>query len=107
MGLHLFGLVGLGGPCKNKKNVEGVLHCQHGQWGLEAMIPWWLRRGCATENPEARFRASVYAFGSWEVLGGSVDSTKDKPCECWTLSNPEQIEVNPEMVGNITCSREV
>ncbi|CAJ1415432.1 unnamed protein product [Effrenium voratum] len=31
---------------------RGVLHCQHGQWGLEAMIPWWLRRGCATENPE-------------------------------------------------------
>ncbi|CAK9112600.1 unnamed protein product [Durusdinium trenchii] len=32
---------------------RGVLHCQHGQWGLEALIPWWLRRGsCVTNNPE-------------------------------------------------------
>lgn len=31
----------------------GVLHCQHGQWGLEALIPWWLRAGtCTTSNPE-------------------------------------------------------
>ena len=33
----------------------GVLHCQHGQWGLEALIPWWLRAGsCTTSNPEER-----------------------------------------------------
>lgn len=32
---------------------RGVLHCQHGQWGLEALIPWWLRAGtCTTSNPE-------------------------------------------------------
>lgn len=34
---------------------RGVLHCQHGQWGLEALIPYWLRRGsCWTSDPEAR-----------------------------------------------------
>lgn len=32
---------------------RGVLHCHHGQWGLEALIPHWLRRGsCRTEDPE-------------------------------------------------------
>lgn len=32
---------------------RGVLHCQHGQWGLEALIPHWLLQGsCRTENPD-------------------------------------------------------
>ncbi|CAE7451306.1 IRX7 [Symbiodinium sp. CCMP2592] len=32
---------------------KGVLHCHHGQWGLEALIPHWLRQGsCLTEDPD-------------------------------------------------------
>lgn len=40
-----------------EEKTRGVLHCQHGQWGLEAMIPHWLRQGsCVTEDPgEADF----------------------------------------------------
>eukprot|EP00746_Dinoflagellata_sp_MGD_P136192 gnl/MRDRNA2_/MRDRNA2_70167_c0_seq1.p1 gnl/MRDRNA2_/MRDRNA2_70167_c0~~gnl/MRDRNA2_/MRDRNA2_70167_c0_seq1.p1 ORF type:complete len:494 (+),score=53.39 gnl/MRDRNA2_/MRDRNA2_70167_c0_seq1:164-1645(+) len=29
---------------------RGVLHCQHGQWGLEALIPHWLRMGTCLTN---------------------------------------------------------
>lgn len=32
---------------------RGVLHCHHGQWGLEALIPHWLRQGsCSTQDAE-------------------------------------------------------
>mmetsp|Transcript_25662 Transcript_25662/g.51793 ORF Transcript_25662/g.51793 Transcript_25662/m.51793 type:complete len:513 (-) Transcript_25662:77-1615(-) len=32
---------------------RGPLHCQQGQWGLEAMVPQWIRQGsCLTEDPE-------------------------------------------------------
>eukprot|EP00927_Polykrikos_kofoidii_P046920 TRINITY_DN41026_c0_g1_i2.p1 TRINITY_DN41026_c0_g1~~TRINITY_DN41026_c0_g1_i2.p1 ORF type:complete len:543 (-),score=81.06 TRINITY_DN41026_c0_g1_i2:129-1757(-) len=32
---------------------RGVLHCQAGQWGLEALWPHWLRQGsCRTEDPD-------------------------------------------------------
>lgn len=32
---------------------RGVLHCQSGQWGLEALIPYWLRQGsCITKDPD-------------------------------------------------------
>eukprot|EP00392_Amoebophrya_sp_AT5.2_P010030 g10061.t1 len=31
----------------------GPLHCHHGQWGVEALIPEWIRRSeCHTEDPE-------------------------------------------------------
>ncbi|CAD7962843.1 unnamed protein product [Amoebophrya sp. A25] len=31
----------------------GPLHCHHGQWGVEALIPEWIRHSeCATEDPE-------------------------------------------------------
>eukprot|EP00931_Biecheleriopsis_adriatica_P065210 TRINITY_DN39808_c0_g1_i1.p1 TRINITY_DN39808_c0_g1~~TRINITY_DN39808_c0_g1_i1.p1 ORF type:complete len:540 (+),score=90.61 TRINITY_DN39808_c0_g1_i1:68-1621(+) len=31
----------------------GVLHCHHGQWGLEVLIPHWLRQGsCITKDPD-------------------------------------------------------
>mmetsp|Transcript_58959 Transcript_58959/g.164758 ORF Transcript_58959/g.164758 Transcript_58959/m.164758 type:complete len:524 (-) Transcript_58959:68-1639(-) len=30
---------------------RGVVHCQAGQWGLEALVPHWLRRGsCTTQD---------------------------------------------------------
>lgn len=33
---------------------RGTLHCHHGQWGLEALIPHWLRQGsCVTQDAEA------------------------------------------------------
>mmetsp|Transcript_5369 Transcript_5369/g.20278 ORF Transcript_5369/g.20278 Transcript_5369/m.20278 type:complete len:528 (+) Transcript_5369:180-1763(+) len=36
------------------EKTRGVLHCQHGQWGLEALIPFWLQQGsCATTDPDA------------------------------------------------------
>jgi len=32
---------------------RGVLHCQAGQWGLEALVPHWIQQGsCRTENPQ-------------------------------------------------------
>lgn len=42
------------GPSSNDGEMtRGVLHCQQGQWGLEALIPHWLRQGsCVTEDPQ-------------------------------------------------------
>ena len=35
------------------ERTRGVLHCHHGQWGLEALIPHWLRQGsCVTKDPD-------------------------------------------------------
>lgn len=40
-----------------EEKMRGVLHCQHGQWGLEALIPHWLLgSSCVTAEPgEADF----------------------------------------------------
>ena len=56
---HLVGSVG----------ARGVLHCQHGQWGLEALIPWWFRAGtCVTSNPEALLKSPSVGMGDGPEL---------------------------------------
>ncbi|CAJ1327330.1 unnamed protein product [Effrenium voratum] len=43
---------------------RGVLHCHHGQWGIEALIPHWLRQGsCLTTNHEE----ADYFFVPWHT----------------------------------------
>eukprot|EP00928_Gymnodinium_smaydae_P030285 TRINITY_DN22563_c0_g1_i1.p1 TRINITY_DN22563_c0_g1~~TRINITY_DN22563_c0_g1_i1.p1 ORF type:complete len:525 (-),score=33.80 TRINITY_DN22563_c0_g1_i1:50-1624(-) len=43
---------------------RGIIHCQHGQWGLEALVPHWLRQGsCETEDPSE----ADYFFVPWHT----------------------------------------
>ena len=69
--------------------VPGVLHCQHGQWGLEALIPWWFRAGtCVTSNPEESAQR-------WAAL--LLEHGRPKVRILKSPSIPHSIEANPDI----------